>query len=198
VSFSVLSVCTGNICRSPVAERLLQARLPEGADVTVSSAGVSGLDGYGIDRPSAMALSELGIDPWGHTARRLDLAMIRAADLILVAAAQHRTAVLQAEPMMMTKTFTLREFGRLGATLEPLRQRAIVRGRHAAATEAYDTDDLRERVALIARQRGIAAAAEGRRDDIADPFGATQDVARATVLEISAAVELALAALGLA
>jgi protein-tyrosine phosphatase len=185
VSFSVLSVCTGNICRSPVAERLLQARLPEGADVTVSSAGVSGLDGYGIDRPSAMALSELGIDPWGHTARRLDLAMIRAADL-------------QAEPMMMTKTFTLREFGRLGATLEPLRQRAIVRGRHAAATEAYDTDDLRERVALIARQRGIAAAAEGRRDDIADPFGATQDVARATVLEISAAVELALAALGLA
>ncbi|MFN2560552.1 MAG: low molecular weight phosphatase family protein, partial [Jatrophihabitans sp.] len=49
VAFAVLFVCTGNVCRSPLAERLMRARLAPGLPVAVSSAGTMGLSGYPID-----------------------------------------------------------------------------------------------------------------------------------------------------
>jgi protein-tyrosine phosphatase len=76
VSFTVLVICTGNICRSPLAERLLRARIATDADIRVESAGTHGLTGRPIDRDSATALRELGVDPDGHEARRLDLRIL--------------------------------------------------------------------------------------------------------------------------
>jgi protein-tyrosine phosphatase len=184
VAFSVLFVCTGNICRSPMAERLFRARVDSALPTVATSAGTSGLPDRPMDPPSAQALRELGGDPAGHVGRRLTETMVADADLILTADLTQRSVVLQAEPLAFRRTFTLREFGRLGATLGPLAVPVTV-------------DELRQRVGAVAAERGYTAAAEPGGDDIDDPFGAGIDVARLRAGEVSAAVDALIGALGL-
>ena len=182
-TFTVLFVCTGNICRSPVAERLFQSRISLDSDVAVSSAGTGALVDWEIDRPSALALRELGVAPEGHTGRRLTTALVRESDVILTAERAHRAAVVRMEPSAARRTFTIREFGRLAEAV-PL------------ISEIDDPDALRSRVAEIAAQRGLVSAPGGA-DDIGDPFGADTDTARRTAAQISDAVDEAITALGL-
>ena len=106
----VLFVCTGNICRSPTAERLAAAFADEGGfDVTASSAGTQGLTGHAMDPTAALVLSQLGGDPDGFVARRLTPAIAADADLVLAMTAAHRDAVLALAPRQMRRTFTLLE-----------------------------------------------------------------------------------------
>jgi len=65
----ILVVCTGNICRSPMAQGLLRSELEARsiADVTVESAGISGWDGAAATPEAVEALGELGIDIATHT-----------------------------------------------------------------------------------------------------------------------------------
>ncbi|MCP1364674.1 low molecular weight phosphotyrosine protein phosphatase, partial [Halomonas sp. BBD48] len=77
---SVLIVCTGNICRSPIGEALLKARLP---NMAIESAGLGALVDRGVD-PSAQALAEgEGLSVAHHKARQITEDMILRADLIL-------------------------------------------------------------------------------------------------------------------
>lgn len=187
MSFSVLFVCTGNICRSPAAELLFTARLaalPVPPPITVASAGTAGLSGHDLDGPSAYALREYGIDPSGHVARRANPAMINDADLILTAASDHRSTILRAQPLVFRRTFTMREFARLGAGLAPLSSDVTV-------------ETLHKRVVEVADRRGIVDVGEPGSDDIGDPLGAGLDVARATVARIDEVCAAALTALGL-
>lgn len=102
----ILIVCTGNICRSPVAEALLKARLP---DTTVESAGLSALVGQGAD-PAARLLAEReGLSLSEHKARQITQEMIQQADLILVMSEGQRQAVAQLVPAATGKTLL---FGR--------------------------------------------------------------------------------------
>jgi low molecular weight protein-tyrosine phosphatase len=183
VAFDVLIVCTGNICRSPVAARLLAHRLDPAWPVRISSAGTAAVVGYGIDAPSAQALTELGVDPAAHVARRLTDKMIKAADLVLTAETAHRSSVVQAEPLAFRRAFTLREFGRLGGDLPPL-------------AGLPTPDELRGRVAEIAELRGVVEPPEPGADEIADPFGASLEVARACTARISEALDAVVRALG--
>jgi protein-tyrosine-phosphatase len=158
---------------------LLRARV-SGLPIDVSSAGTAGLSGHDMDAPSAYAVRERGIDASTHVARRLTVDMIRAADLILTADSSHRSIIVQQEPVVFRRTFTIREFARLGAALGPL-------------DDEPTPDRLRARVAEVAAQRGLV---EPGADDIGDPLGGGLDVARATVATIAAAVDGALLALG--
>ncbi|MCW2496671.1 hypothetical protein [Jatrophihabitans sp.] len=184
MSFSVLIVCTGNICRSPLAERLLTARLGA-APVVVTSAGTGALVGRGVDEPSALVLRELGGDPTGHQARRLTRELANAADLILTAESSHRSTLLQAEPTLFRRTFTLREFARLGAAQPPL------------APPITDSA-LRSRVVEVAAQRGWIEPAAPGLDEIGDPFGAGLEMARLVGGQISDAVDGVILSMGLA
>jgi protein-tyrosine phosphatase len=184
VSFRVLFICTGNVCRSPAAE-LLFARAAVGHDIASASAGTTGLTGRGVDGPTAYALKERGIDPSRHVAQRLTLGLINAADLILTATTEHRSVVVQQSPMAFRRTFTLREFARLGIELRPL-------------TAVADPDVLRKRVTEVAEQRGWVEAAEPGQDDVADPFGAGLEVAETCVVQIAETMTGVIAALGLA
>ncbi|HEY2166071.1 MAG TPA: hypothetical protein VGH01_02805 [Jatrophihabitantaceae bacterium] len=185
MTFAVLFVCTGNICRSPMAERLFQSRVSLDADVSVSSAGTGALEGWGIDHPSAVALRELGVAPEGHAGRRLTREIVEDSDLVLTAERAHRSAVVRMAQSTSWRTFTIREFGRLAEQV-PL------------IAEIHDPDGLRNRVAEISAQRGVARAnGGGAVDDIGDPFGGATDVARRAAAQISAAVDEAIRALGL-
>ena len=182
--FSVLFVCTGNICRSPVGERLFRARIAV-PTIAAASAGTGALVGYGIDGPSALVLKEFGVDPDGHQARALSKELAHAADLILTAESSHRTMVLNSEPILFRRTFTMREFGRLGANLGPI------------IGPPSDDALLRERVARVSAQRGWVEPAGPGMDEIGDPYGGGLDQARLTANQVSDAVNSVIASLGL-
>ncbi|MEZ0342871.1 low molecular weight phosphatase family protein [Mycobacterium sp. pV006] len=108
-------VCTGNICRSPTAERLAVARsanLPI-PDLHFSSAGTQAVIGHRIHDQAALVLRSLGGDPEDFYARQLTQKMAMAADLILTMTRGHRDAVLEVAPQMMRRTFLLTEASRL-------------------------------------------------------------------------------------
>jgi protein-tyrosine phosphatase len=114
---AVLAVCTGNICRSPAAERLLAAQLADVAGLTVASAGTSALAGDPIDPPMAALLAAAGAPTGSFAARQLQPRMLREADLVLVMTRQHRSAVVAAEPTAVRRTFLLGELAVLGAAV---------------------------------------------------------------------------------
>src|SRR5829696_1569572 len=110
-AFSILAVCTGNVCRSPAVERLLATKL--GPTITVSSAGTHALVGHPISEPMAALLAGYGIDERPFEARRVSEQMLKEADLILPLNRAQRSLVVDLWPAAVRRTFTLREFARL-------------------------------------------------------------------------------------
>lgn len=103
----VLYVCTANICRSPAAAALLrEAGLPT---VEVVSAGTQAV----VGSPACSIVRELP----GHESQPLTAGLIESADLVLTAAREHRTAVVEMYPAARTRTFTIRQAGRLAQWL---------------------------------------------------------------------------------
>jgi protein-tyrosine phosphatase len=94
--FGVLFVCTGNICRSPTAEALARRELARhpGVPIQVSSAGSHALEGNPAASRSMLAASARGASLERHLARELTGRRVRAADLVLCMATEHRPFVL--------------------------------------------------------------------------------------------------------
>ncbi|OPX11447.1 low molecular weight phosphatase family protein [Mycobacterium sp. AT1] len=111
----VLFVCTGNICRSPTAERLLfaLARANGLHGIQASSAGARAVVGHPIHPEAAPVLERLGGDSSNFAARQLTAKIASAADLILTMTRAHRDAVLELAPHRLHRTFTLAEASRL-------------------------------------------------------------------------------------
>jgi protein-tyrosine phosphatase len=175
-TFQILIVCTANICRSPLAERLLRAALAAAPEAelpsfVVASAGIRGWAGREMDPAAAAELTRLGGDSDGFRARDLRVADCGSADLILTAAGEHRRWVLQECPHALRRTFTLLEFAHLVTDVERVRRvagdpSALVR----AASSARGTSSLDNY-------------------DIGDPYGKSQQVHRSVANRISAAVD---------
>ena len=82
---TILTVCTGNICRSPMAEAVLADRLRRrGVAAVVQSAGIAALVGHPADAIAVALMAERGLDISGHRARQLTPGLIRSFELILV------------------------------------------------------------------------------------------------------------------
>lgn len=103
----VLVLCTGNICRSPVAEAVLRAALPDRA---VASAGLHAVVGHDIDAQSAEAARMAGIALAPHAARQFTEDMGRDTDVILVMEAAQRRDIGARWPQFLGKTFLLSHF----------------------------------------------------------------------------------------
>jgi protein-tyrosine phosphatase len=107
----VLVVCVGNICRSPMAEALLRARLGHRPGFEVSSAGVSALVGHPADESAIALMKDRGIDISAHRARQLTPLLAAASDLILVMESGHERAVLDIAPQARGKVHRIGRFG---------------------------------------------------------------------------------------
>ncbi len=113
--FGVLFVCTGNICRSPTAEALARRELERypGVPIQVSSAGSHALEGNPAASRSLLAAASRGASLERHFARELTRKRVRAADLILCMAAEHRPFVLSYDRSAANRTFLLATFARV-------------------------------------------------------------------------------------
>jgi protein-tyrosine phosphatase len=116
---SIMTVCTGNICRSPAAELLLKEYL--GAEATVSSSGTHGMVGWGIPAEMLMCLDADNIDGRSHKAQQFSAGLARVSDLIICMTAEHRSRAVSEAPFALKRTFLLSEIAtaaRAGAPLE--------------------------------------------------------------------------------
>ena len=159
----LLFVCTGNRCRSPLAERLAARWAAEAlgslADaVTTESAGTDATAGEPMEERSALALAELGGDPRGVATRILNPSDIEGADLVLTMTRTHRRRVLELAPRAMRRTFTLTEAAALLSIVDP-----------AALAAAPVAERGRALATLLSRARAFRAG--GPEDDIPDPIG---------------------------
>jgi protein-tyrosine phosphatase len=156
---TILVVCTGNICRSPAAERLLAHALGPDAGVDVASAGVRAVVGAPMSAPMVELVEAAGASAAGFTARQLTASLVESADLVLAMTRAHRAAVVELVPAAVRLTFTARELARLLADVDP-----------AALPSGPVPERLAALVPLAAAQRGHRTA-DPREDDVVDPYG---------------------------
>ncbi|MFV0286785.1 MAG: low molecular weight phosphatase family protein [Demequina sp.] len=107
---SIVTVCTGNICRSPAAALLLRDYLGDLAEV--SSAGTHALEGHPIPHEMLTALDGVGLDGRAHRARALSGEVTRGADLIIAMAGDHRAFAVRQAPAALKRTVLLDELAR--------------------------------------------------------------------------------------
>jgi protein-tyrosine-phosphatase len=112
--FKVLFVCTGNTCRSPMAEGILKSALKKRGikNVEVNSAGTHGLHFAPVSVFAAQIAKQKGVDLFRNRSRELTGDMIKAASLILVMAQEHLDYIIRMDPAAASKTFLLKAFAR--------------------------------------------------------------------------------------
>lgn len=165
--FVILTICTGNICRSPAMERLLAHRLADDAEaggtgtrgVEVRSAGVFAHVGEEMKEPMRRRVAACGADAEGTAATQVDAELIEDADLILTATREHRRELLRDAPDAGERIFTLREAARLLTAVERSRLGDMPADRAARLTAL---------VPLL--QQARAASHTSADDDILDPY----------------------------
>lgn len=106
---NIYFICTGNTCRSPMAEALFQSKNNDG--LQVRSAGIYAMDDGDISTNAKQVIREAGID-FTHSSRQINEQDVRWADLILTMTSAHKQMVMQAFPFAADKIFTLKEYVR--------------------------------------------------------------------------------------
>lgn len=112
MAFTILMVCSGNSCRSPMAEGMLHDLLIDqyGERVNVHSAGTLGINGAPATELAIQVCRELEVDISSHRSKGIKKEMILEADLILGMAYHHQSKILSLVPEAENKTFLLKAF----------------------------------------------------------------------------------------
>lgn len=157
--FRILVVCTGNICRSPLAEKMLQHGLDALSPNTfeIGSAGTEAPVGMYPTREIVELTEARGIEPVFHPARLLNRGLIRHSDLILTMERAQQSVVVRSVPSALRYTFTIRQFAR-------------VLNRMPSVSGASVTRRWANVVAFAPRYRRPSHGATDP-DDVFDPFG---------------------------
>lgn len=148
----VLTVCTGNICRSPAMEFYLERAW--GADAVVTSGGTTAAIGWHIPAPMRTAEEAAGLVVPDHDPLQLDVELIEAQDLILVAALSHKEWIARRVGALPRNTFLLTE----AAALATVARRPVGDSR---------SDRIRTAAALLGEARSLD---DGVHPDVDDPY----------------------------
>lgn len=175
--FVILTICTGNIHRSPTAQYLLAHAFRAEPGIAVVSAGTGPALGEPMGDTLADFLRGEGIDASDFRARFLTAGDVRDADLVLGMTRAHRGQAVSLWPGALRRSFTLKEFARVAARV-PAGELAAA-GEDSAARLAALAD-------LAARRRAPASAED---DDIVDPQGQGDFIKQRVFVEIVEAVE---------
>lgn len=167
---AILTICTGNICRSPLAEQMLRQGLATDTRFEVGSAGLHAVVGAPMDPDAAVQLRAHGGDPSGLRGEQLTDGHANAADLLLTMTREQRDEVIRRHPTAMQRTFTLAEFA---ALLEK--------------DPSSTNEQPRDRIAQAARSR--AQVRLTRADDVRDPIDASTEVHEAVGNQIVALID---------
>lgn len=183
--FRVLTVCTGNLCRSPALAVLLRtygdplggSSAVEGQSwLHVSSAGTRAPVGEPMHPLTAAALASLGVPAdVDHAARRLTPSLVAEADIVLTATREHRTAAAQAHPVSVGRVFTVLELARLAGAIDGL-----------SGTSPWER--ARSLVIEARALRGVVRPEDPADDDLPDPIGLPAQAHVAMVARADAAV----------
>jgi protein-tyrosine phosphatase len=207
-TFRVLYVSTGNVCRSPITERLTRHALaerlgdpspafgvglppaeqggegqaPTTGGLIVESAGTWGHEGAPMEAHAASVLADFGADPAGFIGRELLDEHVIRADLVLTATRDHRAQVISMGHSAGLRTFTLKEFTRVVRAIDP-----------ATLPDPGPGGDVVARARVLVRAaaalRGWLLAPSPEADEVYDPYGAPLTVFRSIGQEIHQALD---------
>jgi protein-tyrosine phosphatase len=170
----VLFLCTGNICRSPMAEALLRHQLAErSVDAHVHSAGLR-LVGEPASANGVDVMADRGLDMTSHRSRIVNRELLEEADLVLAMAREHLREAVVALPDVWARAFTLKELVRRGETIGA---RAPGESLEAWLARAHSG---RNRTDLMGSSDD---------DDVADPIGSGRSSYERTAAELGALVD---------
>lgn len=184
-NFIILTVCTGNICRSPLAEQVLRTRLHDIPGITVQSAGTIGNPSLKMPAQAVALSRRYGGDPSAHVVRKLDPRMIGDAGLVLAMARQHRRETVTRLPRASRNTFTIREFARLSRLVTERDFRTVT---DLPAEDAPAR--LEAAVHLVATCRGtIPPLEDPLEDDVLDPYEREDDAYETAAAQLMPALD---------
>ncbi|MEV0264583.1 protein-tyrosine-phosphatase [Streptomyces sp. NPDC050617] len=192
-TFRILHVSTGNVCRSPITERLTRYALtdrlgdPFAGGLVVESAGTWGHEGAPMEAHAATVLADFGADPDGFIGRELLDEHVIRADLVLTATRDHRAQVISMGHSAGLRTFTLKEFTRLVRAIDPATLPDPVHGGVVGRARAL--------VQAAAALRGWLLAPNAEADEVHDPYGAPITFFRSIGDEINQALDPVVTAL---
>lgn len=158
--FQILTICTGNMCRSPAAEALLAQAFANEPLIAVHSAGTRPALNASVDQHIDVLLRGCGIDATNHLTRPLSDKLVSHADLVLGMTKQHRSAAVRLVPAAVRRSFTLRGFASIAAA---------VPSTELDPSADSPADRIRRLISLAPGYRALDAA-----EDIEDPVGSDQ------------------------
>ena len=205
----VLFICTGNTCRSPMAEALLEHK-KTADEIVADSAGLHGVEGMPMSEGTRRVLQTRGMME-SHQSRVLDEGQLRSADLVLTMTEQHKRALIEHYPEAVEKVYTLKEYtadhSEMTQKMDQIKQeeaemdlkRSEILHANERNVRAYNKDgeisgqqELEEELlhAMMPYQSNIDKLKWDMPSlDIADPFGGGDEEYEAAYEEINHAVE---------
>ena len=185
-TFNVLTVCTGNICRSRLAELVLARRFAEVSEIRLRSAGTRAAPGWLIPEEMREVAGFMGVgDIRARRTRQVSEQALGDADLVLVMTREHRREVVEINPRIVRRTFTIRELASLAAVTRDV---DIVG--EGASPSADRPARLRAAVGAAARRRSRRRSPKlPMVDDVVDPYGCDRDIYALSALQLAPAVE---------
>jgi len=205
----ILFVCTGNTCRSPIAEAIFEHKKQK-EKFEARSAGIHGLDGMEMSEGSKASLAKRGIME-SHQSTGLTPDLIRWSDVILTMTENHKRLVLEQYPDLTPYVYTLKEFALSDSDLkkkvEELNdhvtqlelKRATFLAKNQEKVEEYnEKKQIKNQSALEQELLDLLHPHQAAIDrlewdmpslDIRDPFGGDHDTYEQTYIEIEAAVD---------
>lgn len=181
MTIRILTICTGNICRSPFAARLLATKLNR-SEFKTASAGTSAMLGDPMQDTMRHIANRLGVKgAEKHRAHAVTPAVVAQADLILGMEREHRSEAAKLQPSAARRSFTLLEFAHIVTYINDGQLQTLLLQSAGSPTAAIDA---------AVRMRGVVPRlTPDRLYDLQDPYGRSRQVYARSAIQIEQAVD---------